>query len=70
MIAHLGIAREDTIAIGDGANDLPMLNAAGLGIAFHAHPRVRTAAKVRIDHGDLTALLFLQGYQRQDFVAG
>lgn len=59
-----------TMAVGDGANDLPMLNAAGLGIAFHAHPRVRAAAKVRIDHGDLTALLFLQGYRRQDFVAG
>lgn len=59
-----------TMAVGDGANDLPMLHAAGLGVAFHAHARVREAAGVRIDHGDLTALLFLQGYSRQEFAAG
>ena len=58
------------MAVGDGANDLPMLQAAGLGVAFRAHPRVRAAAAVRIDHGDLTALLFLQGYRRDEFVAG
>ncbi|MFZ1431347.1 MAG: phosphoserine phosphatase SerB [Geminicoccaceae bacterium] len=58
-----------TMAVGDGANDLPMLHAAGLGVAFRAHTRVREAAGVRIDHGDLTALLFLQGYSRQEFAA-
>lgn len=58
-----------TMAVGDGANDLPMLQAAGLGVAFRAHARVREAARVRIDHGDLTALLFLQGYSRQEFAA-
>jgi phosphoserine phosphatase len=57
------------MAVGDGANDLPMLHAAGLGVAFRAHTRVREAAGVRIDHGDLTALLFLQGYSRQEFAA-
>ena len=54
-----------TLAVGDGANDLPMLQGAGLGVAFRAHERVRAAAPVRIDHGDLTALLFLQGYRRE-----
>ena len=58
----------DTLAVGDGANDLPMLQAAGLGVGFRAHARVRAAAPVRIDHGDLTALLFLQGYRRDEFV--
>ena len=53
------------MAVGDGANDLPMLQAAGLGVAFRAHARVRAAAPARIDHGDLTALLFLQGYSRR-----
>jgi phosphoserine phosphatase len=59
-----------TLAVGDGANDLPMIQAAGLGVAFRAHPRVRAQAGVRIEHGDLTALLFLQGYPRAAFVAG
>ena len=59
-----------TMAVGDGANDLPMLQAAGLGVAFRAHPRVRAAASARVDHGDLTALLFLQGYARAEFADG
>jgi phosphoserine phosphatase len=58
----------ETMAVGDGANDMPMLRAAGLGVAFRAHPRVRQVG-VPIDHGDLTALLFLQGYRRDEFVA-
>ena len=56
-----------TIAVGDGANDLDMLDAAGMGVAFHAKPIVAEAARVRVDHGDLTALLYLQGYRRQEF---
>ena len=67
LCASLGLAAGDTIAVGDGANDLPMLHGAGLGVAFRAHERVRAAAPVRIDHGDLTALLFLQGYRRDEF---
>ncbi|HEX6016342.1 MAG TPA: haloacid dehalogenase-like hydrolase, partial [Geminicoccaceae bacterium] len=65
--AGMGIGAEETLAVGDGANDLPMLGAAGLGVAFRAHQRVRALAPVRIDHGDLTALLFLQGYPRSEF---
>lgn len=57
-----------TLAVGDGANDLDMIKAAGLGVAFHAKPMVAAEARVRIDHGDLTALLFAQGYRREDFV--
>ena len=57
------------LAVGDGANDLPMLQAAGLGIAFHAKPAVAAASRWRIDHADLTALLYAQGY-RQEEIAG
>jgi phosphoserine phosphatase len=57
-----------TISVGDGANDLPMLQAAGLGVAFRAKPFVAAASRVRIEHGDLTALLYLQGYRSSDFV--
>ncbi len=63
-----GCATEDTLAVGDGANDLDMLAAAGLGVAFRAKPAVAAAAPVSIVHGDLTALLFLQGYRRSQFV--
>jgi phosphoserine phosphatase len=65
---ELRLHREDTLAVGDGANDLAMLRAAGLGVAFRAKPIVAEAAAVRIDHADLTALLYLQGYAGQDFV--
>jgi phosphoserine phosphatase len=65
---RLGISREDTLAVGDGANDLAMLREAGLGVAFHAKPAVAAAAQARIDHGDLTALLYLQGYRADQFV--
>jgi phosphoserine phosphatase len=59
---------EDTMAVGDGANDLAMLEAAGLGIAFHAKPAVAAAAHARIDYGDLSALLFAQGYDAKTWV--
>jgi phosphoserine phosphatase len=65
---RLGVSAQDTLAAGDGANDLAMLEAAGLGVAYHAKPKVAQAAHARIDHGDLTALLYLQGYARADFV--
>ena len=65
---ELGLAKADTIAIGDGANDLDMILEAGLGVAFRAKPKVATAAAARIDHCDLTALLYVQGYSRDQFV--
>jgi phosphoserine phosphatase len=58
----------DTVTVGDGANDLPMLQAAGLGVAFRAKPVVASQVSARVAHGDLTALLYLQGYRRSDFV--
>ncbi|MVA23149.1 phosphoserine phosphatase SerB [Agrobacterium vitis] len=64
----LGISPDDTIAVGDGANDLGMLGVAGSGVALHAKPTVAAQAKIRIDHGDLTALLYLQGYRKTDFM--
>lgn len=68
LAAERRLAAVDTLAVGDGANDLPMLKAAGLGVAFHAKPAVAAEVPARIDHGDLTALLYLQGYRRSDFV--
>lgn len=65
---RLSAAPEDVLAVGDGANDIPMLQEAGLGVAFHAKPKARAAAAATIDHGDLTALLFMQGYAREEFV--
>jgi phosphoserine phosphatase len=63
-----GVAPEATLATGDGANDIAMIEAAGLGVAYHAKPKVAEAAAARIDHGDLTALLYVQGYRRDEFV--
>ena len=60
----------DTLVTGDGANDLGMIEAAGLGVAYHAKPAVAAAAAARIDYGDLTALLYMQGYRRDEFVSG
>jgi phosphoserine phosphatase len=57
----------DALSVGDGANDLPMLKAAGLGVAFHAKPAVAAEVSIRIDHSDLTALLYLQGYRQSEF---
>ncbi len=65
--ARFGLAREETMAVGDGANDLAMLEEAGLGVAFRAKPAVAAAAQARVEHGDLTALLYAQGYRRDEF---
>ncbi|MBY0249801.1 MAG: phosphoserine phosphatase SerB [Methylobacterium organophilum] len=64
----LGLGAAETLAVGDGANDLDMLGEAGLGVAFRAKPAVAAAARVRVEHGDLTALLYLQGYAAAEFV--
>ena len=63
----LGLSRAETMAIGDGANDLAMLQEAGLGVAYHAKPAVAAAAHARVDHCDLGALLYAQGYGRREF---
>jgi phosphoserine phosphatase len=65
---RLGLSREQTLAVGDGANDLDMIQEAGLGVAYRAKPKVAAAAAARIEHGDLTALLYAQGYRREEFV--
>lgn len=65
---ELQITQEQTLAVGDGANDLPMIKAAGLGVALHAKPSVAEQAKVKINHADLTALLYLQGYNEDEIV--
>ena len=67
ITTRLGLTPADAIAVGDGANDLPMLLAAGTGVALHAKPRVQAECEVRVNHGDLTALLYLQGYARDEF---
>jgi phosphoserine phosphatase len=69
-IAEHGLASEATLAVGDGANDLAMIRRAGLGVAYHAKPIVAAAAGARVDHGDLTALLWAQGIRRQDWMEG
>lgn len=66
LASEKGISLSDTIAIGDGANDLPMLLNAGTGIAFHAKPAVSAKAEFIINHGDLSSILFVQGYGRED----
>ena len=63
----LRLGAGETLAVGDGANDLDMLGEAGLGVAFRAKPAVAAAAHARIEHGDLTGLLYLQGYRRDEF---
>jgi phosphoserine phosphatase len=65
---RLGLERRETLAAGDGANDLAMIREAGLGVAYRAKPAVASAARMRVDHGDLTALLYAQGYAVTDFV--
>jgi phosphoserine phosphatase len=69
LAAARGLTIADAISVGDGDNDVPMLQAAGLGVAFRAKKRVAEAVGVRIDHGDLTALLYLQGYRQSEFVS-
>ena len=68
LAAERGLDLLDTVAVGDGANDIPMIHAAGLGVAYHARPEVAVAATARIDHGDLTALLYAQGYRSAEIV--
>jgi len=69
VAAERKIVMSRTLAVGDGANDIEMIRAAGLGVAFHARPIVAVEAQACIDHSDLTALLFLQGYREEEFVA-
>jgi phosphoserine phosphatase len=66
---RLGITPSEALAVGDGANDLGMLGLAGIGVALHAKPAVAAQCEVRVNHGDLTALLYLQGYAREEFSA-
>lgn len=68
LAAEQSVPMSMTLAVGDGANDLDMIKAAGMGVALHAKPVVAEQAGVRIDHGDLTALLYLQGFEEDDFV--
>ncbi|MGC6534075.1 MAG: phosphoserine phosphatase SerB [Parvibaculales bacterium] len=68
--AELGFSADEVLATGDGSNDLAMLELAGMGVAFRAKPAVAAAAQYRIRHGDLTALLYLQGYSADQFVSG
>lgn len=68
ITARLGISEDEVIAVGDGANDLGMLTRAGAGVALHAKPSVAAQCNVRINHGDLTALLYVQGYKKAEFV--
>jgi len=70
VTSKLGIDSSQVIAVGDGANDLGMLQLAGSGVALHAKPVVAQQAKFRIDHGDLSALLYIQGYRKADFTHG
>jgi phosphoserine phosphatase len=65
--AGMGIGLSETLAVGDGANDIPMIEAAGLGIAYHAKPKTAAAAGARIEYGDLTALLYAQGYGKAEW---
>lgn len=67
---RFGLAPQETMAVGDGANDLAMLGEAGLGVAYYAKPAVAAAAHARLDHADLSALLYVQGYQTGDIVQG
>jgi len=66
--ARMDITLCQTLAVGDGANDLPMLKSAGMGVALHAKPAVAAAAPFCVEHGDLTALLYMQGYSDEEFV--
>jgi phosphoserine phosphatase len=66
---RLGISPAEAVAVGDGANDLGMLGLAGMGVALHAKPSVQVECQVRVNHGDLSALLYLQGYRRDEFLA-
>ena len=66
LCGEWGMSRDRVLAVDDGANDIDMLEAAGMGVGFHAKPAAALAAHARIDHGDLTALLYIQGYHARD----
>ncbi|NVJ98625.1 MAG: phosphoserine phosphatase SerB [Alphaproteobacteria bacterium] len=66
--AKHGLGRDDILAVGDGANDIPMIEGAGLGVAYHAKPKTRAAAAAAVTYGDLTTLLYFQGYSDAEFV--
>lgn len=68
ITTRLGLTPQDAIAVGDGANDLDMLRRSGTGVALHAKPAVAARSEVRVNHGDLTSVLYLQGYAAQEFV--
>jgi phosphoserine phosphatase len=69
-LAATGWPVEASLAVGDGANDIPMIKAAGLGVAFHAKPKTAAAADARIDHGDLSVLLYAMGYSKSEWAEG
>jgi len=69
LAVERSLSLADALAVGDGANDLPMIEAAGMGIAYHAKPIVAAAARLRVDHNDLTALLYAQGYRDEEIVS-
>lgn len=70
ITARLGLTEADVVAVGDGANDLGMLGRAGMGVALHAKPSVAAQCEIRVNHGDLSTLLYLQGYAQSDIVTG
>ncbi len=68
LVEELGLTIDETIAVGDGANDLPMLKQAGMGVALHAKPSVAAAAPFSLKHADLSALLYMQGFNEEEFI--
>ncbi|MGD8326058.1 MAG: HAD hydrolase family protein, partial [Sphingomonadales bacterium] len=68
LATEKSLSADEIIAVGDGANDIPMMEAAGLSVAYHAKPKAQVAATTAINNGDLTALLYLQGIKKADFV--
>jgi phosphoserine phosphatase len=70
LAAEHGLSVSDAVTVGDGANDLPMLLEAGLGVAFHGKPLLREQVQAQVNHDDLTALLFFQGYRQEEFMCG
>lgn len=69
LAAKQGLLKSDILAVGDGANDIPMIDAAGFGVAYQAHPKTRAAADAAVSYNDLTALLYFQGYKAEEFTS-
>lgn len=69
LASERALAKDDILAVGDGANDIPMIEAAGLGVAYHAKPKTQAAAAAAVRYGDLTSLLYFQGYRDSDFIS-